>query len=154
MEWNIKECPEHLYRVFKQIFPGIKIEENGLRIVPVWQKSTEDMSGFSEKVEEEREILSKKFLEWGTEKCKQLTKEGHWADLIDPSSGIPYLGERGSTIFMETDDAVCGMGIEVVDLGCCKAVCHKSYGFHAFLSTLFTAAPLSLVQQILLDKKD
>ncbi|PRP88110.1 methylmalonic aciduria and homocystinuria type D protein, mitochondrial-like [Planoprotostelium fungivorum] len=147
IQWSIAKSPDHLEKTFKQIFPNVKLDP--LWIVPTWQKASVDMSGFGEEVTEERDKFTDKFCLWAEQVCRNIIQKGFWADFIDPGSGIPYIGERGSTVYMETDDAVSALGIEVADLGCCKAVCHHDWGFHAFLATLFSNAPKEVIMEVM-----
>jgi len=48
------------------------------------------------------------------------------------------MGSRGSTIFVETDDAVFSLGYTILDFGCCKAVSHAKWKTSSFLSLLIT----------------
>lgn len=47
------------------------------------------MATWNEQVDDEREILIKKFVDTAQELCSVFEKEGCWADFIDPSSGRP-----------------------------------------------------------------
>ena len=58
-------------------------------VVSLCQKTTNDMSGWSEEVEEERETLIKLYSETAKELCNVLRNNGYWADFIDPCSGKP-----------------------------------------------------------------
>lgn len=88
-----------------------------LTVVTLTQKTKNDMSGWSEGVECEREelvafvsrflkcsqfrqsvssiylILSLQFIDAAKQICEQLQDSGFWCDFIDPTSGRPYLGD-------------------------------------------------------------
>jgi len=103
------------------------------------------MSCYSDEVEQEREHLSGKFINFAVEVCKMIKSQNYWADLIDPTTGHPYLGQRGSTVLVETDDAVGAFGYEILDLGCCKVVHHREWKTHSFLSFIFSNAPQHVI---------
>jgi len=150
LEWNAFECPSFLISTFKQIFPDADLSSKQLTIVPTWQQTKNDMSGYSDDTLQEREEKGLKFVKWGEQVCEELKKRNYWADLIDPQTALPHLSSRGGTTYMETDDAVYHLGYEIVDLGCCKIVCHKKWNTMAFLATLFTTAPAEVLNQVLL----
>jgi len=104
------------------------------------------MSSYSEGMLNEREKFGEEFIQWATTVCTEIRTQGFWADLIDPNSGIPYLGLAGNTVYMETDDAVNALGYQVLDFGCCKAVCHNKWSTFAFLSTFCSSAPVDVIQ--------
>lgn len=58
-------------------------------VVSLCQKTQNDMSSWSEQVEEERETLIKLYAETAQELCTVLRNAGFWADYIDPCSGKP-----------------------------------------------------------------
>jgi hypothetical protein len=73
----------------------------------------------------------------------RLKSDGYWADFIDPASGIPYFGAHTNTTLFETDDKYRLLGFRIEDLGCCKAICHRDFGRHVFVGTIFTAVSTS-----------
>merc|ERR1712185_743417 len=65
---------------------------------------------------------------------------GHWCDFIDPSSGAPFHSDSATT-FAETDDRVRCLGFEILELGCCRAVCCKRFGQCMIMTSAFVEAP-------------
>ena len=68
LEWTIHECPKTLWPTFREIFPDLSAilpkrsdpsyndsTKNRLQIVTVFQPTTNDMSGFSDEVQDERD---------------------------------------------------------------------------------------------------
>ena len=67
-----------------------------------------------------------------------LRRAGFWADLVDPSTGRPHLGELAPAAdaddrLIETDDRLGRLGFEIDDLGCCKVIRHAVWGSHVFI---------------------
>lgn len=58
-------------------------------VVSICQRTQNDMSGWSEGVDEERESLTALYVDTATELCSMLNNAGYWADFIDPCSGKP-----------------------------------------------------------------
>lgn len=83
----------------------------------------------------------------------RLKSDGYWADFIDPSAGIPYYSPHTNTTMFETDDKYRLLGFRIEDLGCCKVICHKDFGRHIFVGTIFTSVPIATgaIQDLFLD---
>ena len=123
IEWSVHLAPKNLKKTFEQLFRGQNIDD--LLIIPTWQKTTNDMSSYSDKVEDERDQKSSKvtillkvynfqFIAFSRLLCEEIISTGHWADFIDPTSGLPvsiivhlsplkFLGERSNSVYMETE---------------------------------------------------
>jgi hypothetical protein len=56
-----------------------------------------------------------------------------------------FCGTRGTTIFIETDDALLNFGYQILDFGCCKAVSHPSWDTYSFASIIYTTAPIDVI---------
>ena len=57
MECRLQECPRVLHAEFMLLFPGINVEIGELRIITLSERTENDMTGWSQSVEEEREEL-------------------------------------------------------------------------------------------------
>ncbi|TRY59292.1 hypothetical protein DNTS_016368, partial [Danionella cerebrum] len=111
---------------FESMFPEAPSSE--MMLVTVTQKTQNDMTAWTEQVDEEREELLAR-------------NEGFWADFIDPSSGLAYFGSYTNNTLFETDERYRHLGFQIEDLGCCKVIRHIMWGTHAFVGILFTSAP-------------
>eukprot|EP01102_Stenamoeba_stenopodia_P001385 TRINITY_DN1118_c1_g1_i1.p1 TRINITY_DN1118_c1_g1~~TRINITY_DN1118_c1_g1_i1.p1 ORF type:complete len:127 (-),score=17.42 TRINITY_DN1118_c1_g1_i1:4-384(-) len=90
----------------------------------------------------EREQLTSQMVSLGTEICESLQKQGTWCDLIDPESGLPFLGQRGSTPYNELEDvAPEELGYKASVHMCCKIATHLEWRVNALLLTLFASLP-------------
>eukprot|EP01114_Cavostelium_apophysatum_P018263 TRINITY_DN5616_c0_g1_i2.p1 TRINITY_DN5616_c0_g1~~TRINITY_DN5616_c0_g1_i2.p1 ORF type:complete len:114 (+),score=23.99 TRINITY_DN5616_c0_g1_i2:174-515(+) len=101
------------------------------------------MDFYSDKADEERTRLGEKFIKIASSACNSLKKQGYWADLADPFSGLPFLGSRGSTPFYDLEFVEL-LGFKIVDLNCCKAVNYADWGLNSFLGSIFTDAPVGV----------
>jgi len=143
LECRAQECPELVKKDFLDLFPDMNLRNRDLTVVTLSQKTLNDMSGWTEDVEVEREELIEQFIMVAEEICSALKKEHYWADFIDPCSGRPYLGQFTSATFFETDERYRHLGFRIEDLGCCKVISHKLWGTHVFVGAIFTNAPLN-----------
>lgn len=143
LECRAQVCPELVKKDFLDLFPSINLRNTDLTVVTLSQKTINDMSGWSEEVEVEREELIEQFIMVAEEICSVLKKEHYWADFIDPCSGRPYLGQFTSATFFETDERYRHLGFRIEDLGCCKVISHKLWGANVFVGAIFTNAPIN-----------
>uniref|UniRef100_A0A3B1ISY1 Metabolism of cobalamin associated Db n=2 Tax=Astyanax mexicanus TaxID=7994 RepID=A0A3B1ISY1_ASTMX len=139
VECAIQSCPELLKKDFESMFP--EAPSNGMMVVTVTQKTKNDMTAWSEEVDQEREELLEKFISGAKEICLALRTEGFWADFIDPSSGLAFFGSYTNNTLFETDERYRNLGFQIEDLGCCKVIRHTLWGTHVFVGTVFTNAP-------------
>ncbi|XP_056649808.1 cobalamin trafficking protein CblD isoform X1 [Monodelphis domestica] len=138
VECVLQTCPELLRKDFESIFP--EVNSGKLMVLTVTQKTKNDMTTWSEEVENEREMLLEKFITGAKEICYALRTEGYWADFIDPSSGLAFFGPYTSNTLFETDERYRHLGFSVDDLGCCKVIRHSIWGTHVVVGSIFTNA--------------
>ncbi|XP_052258374.1 cobalamin trafficking protein CblD-like isoform X4 [Dreissena polymorpha] len=137
------DCPHFIRKDFADLFPEKNIMSGPFTVITISQKTKQDMTGWSEEVENEREQLLKAFVEGASDICEALQCAGFWADFIEPSCGKPFLGEHTNASLYETDERYRKLGFEIEDLGCCKVIRHHVWGTHAYVGCLFTNAPAS-----------
>jgi hypothetical protein len=140
IECSAFECPDLLKKDFVDLFPGINLNEKPLTVITLTQKTSNDMSSWSEQVETEREDLLINFVGAAGEMCQKLQSAGYWADFIDPCSGRPYFGSFTNATMFETDERFRHFGFSIDDLGCCKVISHNKFGRHAYVGVVFTSA--------------
>ncbi|XP_052258704.1 cobalamin trafficking protein CblD-like [Dreissena polymorpha] len=137
------DCPHFIRKDFADLFPEKNIMSGPFTVITISQKTKQDMTGWSEEVEKEREQLLKAFVEGASDICEALQCAGFWADFIEPSCGKPFLGAHTNASLYETDERYRKLGFEIEDLGCCKVIRHHVWGTHAYVGCLFTNAPAS-----------
>ncbi|XP_060100603.1 LOW QUALITY PROTEIN: cobalamin trafficking protein CblD-like [Heteronotia binoei] len=146
VECAIQACPKLLRKDFETMFPDVT--SSSLTILTVTQKTTNDMTSWSEEVESERETLIENFINGAKEICYALSAEGYWADFIDPTSGLTFFGPYTNQTLFETDERYRHLGFSIEDLGCCKVIRHNLWGTHVVVGSIFTnAAPDSPVMK-------
>lgn len=141
LECIAQDCPQLIQKDFAKLFPNRDVTSGQLTVVTLAQKTVNDMSGWSEAVEFEREELIACFIDAAKEVCSQLNQTGYWADFVDPTSGRPYLGQYTNDTMFETDERYRHLGFSIEDLGCCKVISHRQWGTHTFVGCIFTNAP-------------
>ncbi|KAM9487434.1 metabolism of cobalamin associated Db [Clarias gariepinus] len=139
VECAIQSCPELLKKEFALMFP--EAPSSGMMVLTVTQRTENDMTAWSDKVDQEREQLLATFIEGAKDICHALHAEGFWADFIDPSSGLAFFGCYTNNTLFETDERYRHLGFQIEDLGCCKVIRHSLWGTHVFVGSLFTNAP-------------
>jgi hypothetical protein len=112
LECSVHLCPKALRRELSRIFPDTEITDDFLAI-PTAQHAKMDLVRVGEEVEDEKDALLinvrerppyshslcerqifdasifLKFMQFAKPICEELIAEGHWADYIDPCSGLP-----------------------------------------------------------------
>ncbi|KAI5628567.1 methylmalonic aciduria and homocystinuria type D protein, mitochondrial [Silurus asotus] len=141
VECAIQSCPELLKKDFASMFP--EAPSSSMMVLTVTQRTDNDMTAWSEEVDQEREQLLAQFIEGAKEVCQALHTEGFWADFIDPSSGLAFFGSYTNNTLFETDERYRHLGFQIEDLGCCKVIRHVLWGTHVFVGSVFTNAPPS-----------
>lgn len=138
VECAVQACPELLRKDFESMFP--EVNANHLTVLTVTQKTKNDMTVWSQEVEDEREMLLENFINGAKEICYAICSEGYWADFIDPSSGLAFFGPYTNNTLFETDERYRHFGFSVDDLGCCKVIRHNIWGTHVVVGSIFTNA--------------
>ena len=147
VECKIEVCPPSLKRDFQRLFNKSDRDEN-LTVLTICQQAENDMTVWSDEVEEEREQLTKTFIHNAMEIVERVQEHGYWADFIDPCPGQPYNGDHKNESLFETDERFNLLGFRIEDLGCCKAIAHKQWGTSVFVGVLFTTAPVSVFSDV------
>ena len=68
-------------------------------------------------------------------------RQGHWADYIDPCSGLPMVHKEGAAVYGEVDALVTLLGYPTANAGCCKVVLHPQWGSAVYPASIFARAP-------------
>lgn len=140
VEFSVHDTPVLLRKEFGAMFPNKNVENGPFTTITYSQKTENDMSKWSEKIEEEREMKTEAFVQAAKEICGRLKEEGYWADFIDPCSGTPHYGSHSNTSLFETDERFRLLGFRIEDLGCCKVILHPKYGRNVFVGCIMTDA--------------
>merc|ERR1711997_1086616 len=154
--FELHDAPQLLKKEVQGLFPGNSTFSNpkgDLSVITLIQQTTNDMSTWSDLVDNERELLTDQFVGLAKEVVGRLKSDGYWADFIDPSAGVPYYGRNSNTTMFETDDKYRLLGFRIEDLGCCKVICHKEFGRKVFVGTIFTSVPSNTgaIQNLFID---
>ncbi|RNA13462.1 methylmalonic aciduria and homocystinuria type D mitochondrial [Brachionus plicatilis] len=152
-ELKAVKCPLSLAKDFQNYFRSNSIDELSLTVLTISFKTENDMATWNDLVDNEREVLIKKFVDTAQELCSVFEKEGCWADFIDPSSGRPFKSPYSHATFYESDERYRKLGFEIIDYGCCKVISHHSWGTKTYVGCLLTtASPDSQIVKALTDK--
>ncbi|XP_067933807.1 cobalamin trafficking protein CblD-like [Watersipora subatra] len=142
IELKVQDCPVLMRKDFQLLFPGHNVMSGDFTVVSLCHRTVQDMSGWSEEVEEERDTLISLYSETAKELCFVLRNNGFWADFIDPCSGKPHLGPHTTDSMFEIDERYRHFGFEIEDFGCCKVIKHHKWGSKSFVGCVFTNAPV------------
>ena len=108
-----------------------------------------DLVNVGPHVEREKDALLEAFVAFAGRACELLAAQGHWADYIDPCSGLPMLHRSGTGVYGEVDALVTLLRYTTVNAGCCKVALHPQWGSAVYPASLMTKAPLQDALQAL-----
>lgn len=76
-----------------------------------------------------------------------LISQGHWADYIDPCSGLPMIHRETNSVYGEVQALSTLLGYKTQNAGCCKILLHPKWGSAVYPASLFVKAPLKRVKE-------
>jgi hypothetical protein len=85
------------------------------------------------------------FLLWAQSVCTALSAAGHWADYIDPCSGLPMIHRETGSVYGEVQALATLLGYRLQNAGCCKIVLHPRWGSAVYPASVFARAPVEAV---------
>ncbi|GAQ88723.1 hypothetical protein KFL_004540080 [Klebsormidium nitens] len=143
MEYSVHTCPRQYKSDLEAIFPGVRVMD--LLIIPTCQNSEVDLVRTGEVIEEEKDRLLEIFVDFAKQVCELLISQGHWADYLDPASGLPMIHKDTNTVYSEVDALSTLLHYTCQNAGCCKVILHPKWGSSVYPATLFAKAPLEVV---------
>mmetsp|Transcript_54498 Transcript_54498/g.117078 ORF Transcript_54498/g.117078 Transcript_54498/m.117078 type:complete len:193 (-) Transcript_54498:192-770(-) len=113
---------------FAQVFPDGELSKQPTEVGMVVSavETTLPMQNFSPDMIEERHQHAKEFIERAQPFCDAVKAEGVWADFVDPINGTPFYSSSSTTL-SETDGSLSQFGFQILELGCCRALKHKTF---------------------------
>lgn len=144
-QFSVHKCPKSLFREFPFLFPECpakNLEE--LLVIPTVQRADQDLVAVSALVDKEKDVLLENFFAFGN-KLRSAIPTEFWLELVDPCSGQPVFGQRGSGIYSEADGFVKLLKYQVIQVGLCKVISHPEWATNIYPATIFTNAPESAV---------
>ena len=152
LDFSIHACPKPLFREAKFVFPFLQKEEatsqESLLVIPTAQQARHDLVKVGPEIEEEKDRLLEVFMSFAKDVCTELRHLGHWADYIDPCSGLPMMTEDCNKVYSEVDGFEVLLHYKTMNCGCCKVLLHPSWGSGVYPATMFTTAPRDIVTAI------
>lgn len=142
--FELHDAPQLLKKELTGLFPGVKAFSSGnsVSVITMARETQNDMSTWSDQVEDERDLITDQFVSMAKEVCTRLKYDGYWADFIDPTAGIPFYTANTNGTMFETDEKYRLLGFRIEDLGCCKVICHRDFGRNVFVGSIFTSVPI------------
>jgi hypothetical protein len=158
VEISVHSLPKAAYREFAQVFRGRREDEDeavdptaasdlDLLAICLNQHARCDLNAVGDAVTAEQERLLNHCFRVSMEIIERIKACGHWADAIDPCSGLPVATRDASKVYSEVD----GLGYKTVlaSSGNCKILLHPEWGSAVYPGTIFTLAPRNVIQNLL-----
>ena len=151
IEVAVHETRKAFQREVEFVLPGVPLagdEKEGsgaglLLAISTMQQARFDLVQVGDDIEQEKDRLLETFMAFARELCEKLIAKGHFADYIDPCSGLPMLTKDANKVFSEVDSAEQLLGYGVMNAGCCKVLLHPAWGSAVYPATVFTTAPVA-----------
>ena len=103
-----------------------------------------DLVQTGESVDTEKDFCLERFMTFAKNVTDRLIAAGHWADYIDPCSGLSMVNKDSQQIYGEVDALVTLLNYQTTNSGCCKVVLHPTWGSAVYPASIFTKAPAAL----------
>jgi len=149
MEYSVHECPKRHKKEAEAMFPGLNVD--GLLLIPTCQRTKIDLVRTGEGVDNEKDFCLERFISFARRVTDRLIAVGHWADYIDPCSGLSMVNKDSQQIYGEVDALVTLLNYQTTNTGCCKVVLHPAWGSAVYPASIFTKSPLTALHKALLE---
>ncbi|KAI9207460.1 uncharacterized protein BJ171DRAFT_578579 [Polychytrium aggregatum] len=151
MQVSVHTPGRHLKKELALVFPELKNSKHldQLLVIPTFQLSRHDLVAVTPETNLERNILLDYIYIFGQKFRDNIAALGYWADMTDPASGYPIYSDRGAALYPDVDGAIRLLKYQTILAGCCKVLRHPKWGTKNYPATLFTTAPLPVVEQVL-----
>lgn len=137
--------PSQLHLRLSCLFPNAPSLEAVFSVLHL-QRTQNNTSIWSSATSLEREECVDQFVKQAKVLCEGLREQGYWADFIDPTSGMSYYDSYSNSTLYEVDEDFPMFGVvELVDLGCCRALEHPLWGCNVIAGVLLSNAPQELL---------
>lgn len=152
-EYDVRELPAEFRDKLSSVIPSDSITTSPINVITVTYKTTNNMEVWNAAVKSERRQLAKDFSSEARQVAEILKNMGYWVEFIDPSTGKAALSPApGSGQLIETDEFYTHFGYSIRSKSCCRVLSHDTWGTHAFVGTMFTNAPSTIIDQCLLGR--
>jgi hypothetical protein len=139
LQVSIHETRKAFQREIEFVLPGVALDK-GLLAIATMQNARHDLVQVGDDIETEKDRLLETFMAFSKDLCERLIAKGHFADYIDPCSGLAMITKDANKVFSEVDSAQQLLGYSVMNAGCCKVLLHPSWGSAVYPATIFTNA--------------
>ncbi|KAJ1649672.1 hypothetical protein GGF38_006042 [Coemansia sp. RSA 25] len=151
LQYSVHSCPRRMKREIGLVFPDVVGKESELLIIPTFQRTESSMLCYQAETQAEKDAKLHMFYRWGAELVTRLRKEGYWADVTDPMSGLALFTSCGPSLYPDVEGAEVLLRYAPFNLGNCFVLSHPHWGTHVYPATAFALAPIEAVRQVLSD---
>lgn len=146
MQLSMHTCPKSLYRELPTLLPDATLTSNDhITVIPTIQKTSCNLLDVNQETDNAKDMHLEVFIQWG-KKVRQNVEElaegeQFWVEIIDPCSGYPVFGSRGSGIYSEVEGFQRLLRYSCEQVGMCKVLVHPVWGANIYPATMFSNAP-------------
>ncbi|KAJ2889763.1 hypothetical protein GGI21_006443, partial [Coemansia aciculifera] len=144
LQYSVHTCPRRMKREIGLVFPDVVGKEGELLILPTFQRTESSMLSYQAETQAEKDAKLHMFYRWGAELVTRLRKEGYWADITDPMSGLALFTSCGPSLYPDVEGAEVLLRYAPFNLGNCFVLSHPHWGTHVYPATAFALAPMDV----------
>jgi len=133
---QVHAVTRRLARNFDGLFPDHDLQKEPHVIVTLALQTKHRQSAMSNEMLTERQERHGELVARMQAFKAHFDSEARWCDYIDPSSGEPVHAST-STNLIECDERYRSLGFEILELGCCRALCNKRFGQCLVMTSAF-----------------
>ncbi|CAJ1426290.1 unnamed protein product [Effrenium voratum] len=133
---QVHAVTRRLARDFEGLFPDRQLLKEPHVLVTLALQTKHRQSAMSAEMLSERQVCYEKLVTRMQAFKQHFDSLGRWCDFIDPSTGAPFHSDSSTTL-LECDECYRRLGFEILELGCCKALCNKRFGQCLVMTTAF-----------------
>lgn len=148
LQYSVHRATRSMVTECLTVFPNLT-RESDLVCIPTFQLAHDALTDWTPEAAFEKDRLLLSFYAWAQALCECIQAKGHWADYIDPCSGYPVMGDRGSSIYSEVDGMQALLKYRIQSVGGCGILFHPDWGSCCYPASVFCVAPLEVVQAAL-----
>ncbi len=147
MQASVHECPKSLWRMFPTLFPDVcgLLSMDCVCVVVTVQQAHCELLEVSAESDMEKDRLLEQFVHWARAVRDRVPLE-YWVEAIDPCSGYPMFGQRGSGVYGEVEWCQTLLKYPSEQVGNCRVLRHPQWGTNMYPATLFSNAPRDLLE--------
>jgi cobalamin trafficking protein CblD len=139
LEYSVHYCSRSMKRELPKLLPeSANFEElDSFRCIVTFQRCTSDLAASGTDVERDKELCLHRFICFAKKLRTQVEREQQLFEPIDPCSGLPLFGRRGSLVCNDLDVVQQLLPYSTEPVGMCRVVWHPIFKTNVYPALIF-----------------